>query len=157
LAQISRDTLQSIGNRIVTKFSEEVHKRASKPIQELVKECLEFLDIELGENLSKAEKFEIIRTKLEEIICEECRERRSKVVSSDSNPLNKRINDLDNLTTRPRKALKQLNIETVGELIQKTEDELLEAYNFGQTSLNEVKFVLQELGLSLRKDAEPQQ
>jgi DNA-directed RNA polymerase subunit alpha len=52
---------------------------------------------------------------------------------------------------RSRKCLQRLNLVTVGDLLARTETELLAAKNFGQTSLNEVKQKLTELGLSLRK------
>ncbi|MBM4078801.1 MAG: DNA-directed RNA polymerase subunit alpha, partial [Planctomycetes bacterium] len=42
-----------------------------------------------------------------------------------------------------------LEIHTIGDLVQKTEQELLDCKNFGQTSLKEVREKLQEIGLSL--------
>jgi DNA-directed RNA polymerase subunit alpha len=44
-----------------------------------------------------------------------------------------------------------LNIESVGELLERSESDLLAAKNFGQTSLNEVRRKLEGIGLSLRK------
>jgi len=55
------------------------------------------------------------------------------------------------LSVRSRKALQRLNINTVGELSSRTEDELLGCKNFGQTSLNELKAVLAQFGISFRK------
>src|SRR4029078_9282056 len=52
--------------------------------------------------------------------------------------LNKPVTDL-NLSVPARKCMNRLNITTLGELIQRTADELLEAKNFGMTSLNEVR------------------
>lgn len=52
---------------------------------------------------------------------------------------------------RSRKALQRLDIQSIGELAQRTEDELLGCKNFGQTSLNEIKQQLAAFGLSLRK------
>ncbi len=52
---------------------------------------------------------------------------------------------------RVRNALEMLNITTLGELVAKTEDELLACKNFGQTSLNEVKQRLAEYGLTMRQ------
>jgi DNA-directed RNA polymerase subunit alpha len=51
------------------------------------------------------------------------------------------------LTVRSRNCLKNAKIHTLGELIQKTETELLRSRNFGRKSLNEVKAVLAGLGL----------
>jgi DNA-directed RNA polymerase subunit alpha len=57
-----------------------------------------------------------------------------------------------NLSVRSRKCMTRLNITTVGELCQRTPDELMGAKNFGVTSLNEVRAKLTELGLRLRND-----
>jgi DNA-directed RNA polymerase subunit alpha len=62
---------------------------------------------------------------------------------------NKPIVDLQ-WSVRAKKALLKLNLRTVGELTRITEAELLGCKNFGVTSLNEVKRVLANLGLSLR-------
>jgi DNA-directed RNA polymerase subunit alpha len=59
------------------------------------------------------------------------------------------IEELD-LSERPRNCLKRAQINTVGELLTKTEDDLLNITNFGQKSLDEVKEKLDERGLSLR-------
>src|SRR5262249_29883304 len=65
--------------------------------------------------------------------------------------LNKPVSDL-NLSVRARKCMNRLGIATLGELTQRTADELLESKNFGMTSLNEVREKLQQYGLSLRGD-----
>jgi len=59
------------------------------------------------------------------------------------------IEDLD-LSERPRNCLKRAQVNTVGELLQKSEDDLLAITNFGQKSLDEVIEKLDERGLSLR-------
>jgi DNA-directed RNA polymerase subunit alpha len=59
------------------------------------------------------------------------------------------IEELD-LSERPRNCLKRAQIHTVGELVSKTEDDLLAITNFGQKSLDEVLQKLDERGLSLR-------
>ncbi|MBI4878588.1 MAG: tetratricopeptide repeat protein [Planctomycetes bacterium] len=59
------------------------------------------------------------------------------------------VAELD-LSVRSRKALDTLNISTVGQLVEVTEEQLLECKNFGQTSLNEIKKKLADLDLSLR-------
>lgn len=64
--------------------------------------------------------------------------------------LTKTVGDLE-LSVRSRKALQRLNINTLGELAARTEDELLGCKNFGQTSLNEIKQQLATFGMSLRK------
>ncbi|HEX9258089.1 MAG TPA: DNA-directed RNA polymerase subunit alpha, partial [Acidimicrobiales bacterium] len=59
------------------------------------------------------------------------------------------IEDLD-LSERPRNCLKRAQINTIGELVTKNEEDLLNITNFGQKSLDEVKQKLDERGLSLR-------
>ena len=59
------------------------------------------------------------------------------------------IEDLD-LSERPRNCLKRAQINTIGELVIKTIDDLLNITNFGQKSLDEVIAKLDERGLSLR-------
>ncbi|HSF84930.1 MAG TPA: DNA-directed RNA polymerase subunit alpha [Acidimicrobiia bacterium] len=61
------------------------------------------------------------------------------------------------LSERPRNCLRRAQVHTVGELVEKTEDDLLNITNFGQKSLEEVTAKLDELGLSLRSiaDADP--
>ncbi len=59
------------------------------------------------------------------------------------------IEDLD-LSERPRNCLKRAQVNTVGELLLKTEDDLLAITNFGQKSLDEVTAKLDERGLTLR-------
>jgi DNA-directed RNA polymerase subunit alpha len=60
------------------------------------------------------------------------------------------IEDLE-LPERPRNCLKRAQINTVGELIERTQEELLAITNFGQKSLDEVLERLDERGLSLRE------
>ena len=69
--------------------------------------------------------------------------------ASTSPDLDLPIEDLD-LSERPRNCLKRAQINTVGELLTKNEDDLLNITNFGQKSLDEVKQKLDERGLTLR-------
>jgi len=64
--------------------------------------------------------------------------------------LGKSVADLE-LSVRSRKALQRLNINNLGELASRTEDELLGCKNFGTTSLNEIKQQLGTFGMTLRK------
>ncbi|MEW6324014.1 MAG: DNA-directed RNA polymerase subunit alpha [Nitrospirota bacterium] len=61
--------------------------------------------------------------------------------------LNKSVNELE-LSVRAANCLKNANIHTIGDLIQKTEAEMLKTKNFGRKSLNEIKEMLAEMGLS---------
>ena len=65
--------------------------------------------------------------------------------------LDRPISDL-NLSVRARKCMARLQLNTIGELIRKTGDDMLECKNFGVTSLNEVREKLSDLGLKMRGD-----
>lgn len=71
------------------------------------------------------------------------------IVSAGSPDLDLPIEDLD-LSERPRNCLKRAQVNTIGELLSKTHDDLLAITNFGQKSLDEVIEKLDERGLSLR-------
>jgi DNA-directed RNA polymerase subunit alpha len=62
--------------------------------------------------------------------------------------LNKSVDEME-LSVRSYNCLKNANIRTIGELVQKTESEMLKTKNFGRKSLNEIKEILGEMGLSL--------
>ncbi|MGL4514327.1 MAG: DNA-directed RNA polymerase subunit alpha C-terminal domain-containing protein [Lacipirellulaceae bacterium] len=66
--------------------------------------------------------------------------------------LDRPISDLS-LSVRARKCMVRLGLTTIGELVRRTGDDLLECKNFGVTSLNEVREKLQSHGLKLRGDA----
>ena len=53
------------------------------------------------------------------------------------------------LSVRSYNCLKNANIRTIGELVQKTEPEMLKTKNFGRKSLNEIKDVLASMDLHL--------
>lgn len=59
------------------------------------------------------------------------------------------IEDLD-LSERPRNCLKRAHVNTIGELLLRSDEDLLNITNFGQKSLDEIKQKLDERGLSLR-------
>jgi DNA-directed RNA polymerase subunit alpha len=63
--------------------------------------------------------------------------------------LAKSVEDM-NLSVRARRALGRLNLRTIGDVVAKTEAELLGCKNFGVTSLNEINDRLSGYGLSLR-------
>ncbi len=65
--------------------------------------------------------------------------------------LERPISDL-NLSVRARKCMVRLQLSSIGELVRKTGDDMLECKNFGVTSLNEVREKLTGLGLKLRGD-----
>jgi len=62
--------------------------------------------------------------------------------------LSKSVDEME-LSVRSYNCLKNANIRTIGELVQKTEAEMLKTKNFGRKSLNEIKEILTNMGLSL--------
>jgi len=61
--------------------------------------------------------------------------------------LKRSVEELE-LSVRSYNCLKNADIKTIGELVQKTEAEMLKTKNFGRKSLNEIKEILTEMGLS---------
>lgn len=80
---------------------------------------------------------------------EEATEEQEAAEEEDESILSKSIDEL-NLSIRAQKCLQKLNVNTLEELTQKTEAELLGCKNFGVTSLIEIKKALDSVGLSLR-------
>ena len=62
--------------------------------------------------------------------------------------LDKSVEELE-LSVRSYNCLKNANIRTLRELVQKTEGEMLKTKNFGRKSLNEIKDILTSMGLGL--------
>jgi len=71
-------------------------------------------------------------------------EKRLKIASN----LQKSVDELE-LSVRSYNCLKNANIRTIADLVQKTEPEMLKTRNFGRKSLNEIKEILEEMDLSL--------
>jgi DNA-directed RNA polymerase subunit alpha len=65
--------------------------------------------------------------------------------------LNRSIEELE-LSVRSYNCLKNANIQTIGELVRKSEAEMLKTKNFGRKSLNEIKEILADMGLSFGID-----
>ena len=62
--------------------------------------------------------------------------------------LDRSVEELE-LSVRSYNCLKNANIQTIRELVQKSENEMLKTKNFGRKSLNEIKDILVKMGLSL--------
>ena len=60
----------------------------------------------------------------------------------------KSVDELE-LSVRSANCLQNANIRYIGELVQRTESEMLKTKNFGRKSLKEIKEILAEMGLSL--------
>jgi len=67
--------------------------------------------------------------------------------------LKKSVEELE-LSVRSYNCLKNANIKTIIDLVQKTDNEMLKTRNFGRKSLNEIKEILEEMGLSLGMNVE---
>jgi DNA-directed RNA polymerase subunit alpha len=74
-------------------------------------------------------------------------------VTGPSKHFTDKVEDLE-LSVRSANCLKNADIYYIGELVQKTENEMLKTKNFGRKSLNEIKAVLTEFGLSLGMNVE---
>jgi DNA-directed RNA polymerase subunit alpha len=72
------------------------------------------------------------------------------------NNLDRSVNELE-LSVRAANCLKNVDLSTIRDLVQKTEAEMLKTKNFGRKSLNEIKEVLTDMGLSLGMDLEDMQ
>ena len=68
--------------------------------------------------------------------------------------LKTRVDELE-LSVRSSNCLRAANIQNLGELVSKTESEMLKYRNFGRKSLNELTSILDELGLSFGMDIDP--
>ncbi|OGQ09801.1 MAG: DNA-directed RNA polymerase subunit alpha [Deltaproteobacteria bacterium RBG_19FT_COMBO_46_12] len=79
-----------------------------------------------------------------EISCPEDEEERETVNEN----LLRSVDELE-LSVRSANCLKHANIKLIGDLVQKTEAEILATKNFGRKSLNEIKEILSEMGLNL--------
>ena len=79
---------------------------------------------------------------------EQKEEKAEKTVEVVNENLSKSVEELE-LSVRSYNCLKNANIKTIGELVQKSESEMLKTKNFGRKSLNEIKEILSSMGLSL--------
>jgi DNA-directed RNA polymerase subunit alpha len=71
-----------------------------------------------------------------------------RMVTGRNENLDRSVEELE-LSVRSYNCLKNANITTIRELVQKTEPEMLKTKNFGRKSLNEIKEILATMGLSL--------
>jgi DNA-directed RNA polymerase subunit alpha len=94
----------------------------------------------LGDHLRIFSSFETRGEEAEETVQPEVDPRLSEMLA-------KPIEELD-LSVRSANCLKNANIRTLGDLVQRTEREMLSTKNFGRKSLDEIKDVLASLGLS---------
>ena len=62
------------------------------------------------------------------------------------------IDDLEGLSVRSYNCLKRAGINTIGELSEKTEEDMIKVRNLGRKSLKEIKEELEKYGLSFKKN-----
>lgn len=104
-----------------------------------IKEVMGTKGLRLGQSLEEGAQYEM-------------RYRPQQPLSAEEQAiLSKPVSDL-NLSVRARKCMNRLGLNSLGDLVQRTADELLESKNFGMTSLNEVREKLAQYGLTLRGD-----
>jgi len=89
----------------------------------------------------------------EEFPGEDDEEQKKKRLEELRERLTKSVDELE-LSVRSANCLKNANIQYIGELVQKTEQEILQTKNFGRKSLNEIKEVLEGMGLYLGMDTD---
>ena len=82
-----------------------------------------------------------------EEVPEAAEEPAERAINQMNEVLNRSVEELE-LSVRSYNCLKNANIQTIGDLVQKTEPEMLRTKNFGRKSLNEIKEILGSLGLS---------
>jgi DNA-directed RNA polymerase subunit alpha len=104
-----------------------------------IKDMLSSKGLHLGQSLEEGSTFERRFTATQQLSDQE------------QALLVKPVSDL-NLSVRARKCMNRLGINSLGDLINRTADELLESKNFGMTSLTEVREKLRQFGLLLRGD-----
>lgn len=119
------------------KLTMEIHTNGSI----LPKDALSYAAAVLRDHLSIFIHFE---TAPEPPKAEDKDEEREKLMEQ----LNRSVDELE-LSVRSHNCLKNADIRTIGELVQKTESEILKTKNFGRKSLNEIKEILQQMGLTL--------
>jgi len=83
-----------------------------------------------------------------EEVAEQAEEIAERGLDKQNEVLNRSVEELE-LSVRSYNCLKNANIQTIAELVQKTEAEMLRTKNFGRKSLNEIKEILANMGLSL--------
>lgn len=164
-ARRERDRLQQVLNRPVTDFELSVRAR----------NCLKQMNLNTLGDLTRVTEQELLNSKnFGETSLAEIKEMMTQnglrlgqfaherplleqkfepvAVSPDEQALlNKPIAEL-NLSVRARKCMMRLGVSTIGDLVRRSADELLEVKNFGVTSLKEVREKLAEYGLRLRGD-----
>ena len=141
--------IRTLGD-LITKSEDELlsYKNFGETSLMEIKEILASKNLRLGMGRSDdPERMQRVKPEIEQL------KRLVTGTSASSDVVVKPVADLD-LSVRSRRCMSKLGITTVGELIQRSVDELMATKNFGATSLREVREKLRALGLSLKDDSE---
>lgn len=103
-----------------------------------IRDLLASHGLRIGQNMHKAKQQELVQET-------------QNLSPQEQALLNKPVSEL-NLSVRSRKCMTRLGLTTIGQVVQRTPDELLSSRNFGVTSLNEIRAKLAEVNLKLRND-----
>ena len=137
---LKRMNIRTLGD--LTRVSEQ-QLLSSKNFGEMSLEEIKIImnqkSLRIGQSLDQGQQYEF-RTRPQ-----------SNLSPEEQAMMGKSVSEL-NLSVRARKCMNRLNITTIGELVSRSQDELMEAKNFGVTSLTEVKEKLTGMNLKLRGD-----
>jgi DNA-directed RNA polymerase subunit alpha len=141
---LSKMNIRTLGD-LVKKTEAELlgYKNFGETSLQEIKEILRAKSLRLGMTSDELLNRELGEVAEPEVVTEE------QPDPNNPDPSRRPITELD-LSVRSRRIVDLLKVRTIGDLANKTEAELLACPNFGQTSLNEIKTKLDELGLSLR-------
>ena len=110
-----------------------------------IKQLLESKGLRLGQEFEEPLPAEFLTA------AEPIEEEEEAKVRQEDLPVTERTIDELGLSVRSHRCMERLGIETIGELIQHTAEDLLSSKNFGKASLNEVKEKLAHYGLALKE------
>ena len=137
---LKRMNIRTLGD--LTRVSEQQllsSKNFGETSLEEIKIIMNQKSLRIGQSLDQGQQYEF-RTRPQ-----------SNLSPEEQAMMGKSVSEL-NLSVRARKCMNRLNITTIGELVSRSQDELMEAKNFGVTSLTEVKEKLTGMNLKLRGD-----
>ena len=144
---LSKMNIRTLGD-LVRKSEQELlsYKNFGETSLSEIKQLLDIKGLRLGQEFEEPLPLDYLTPPLEE---EE--ELEEEAVRPEDLPVTERNIDELGLSVRSHRCMERLGIETIGELIQHTAEDLLSSKNFGKASLNEVKEKLTHYGLALKE------
>jgi len=142
---LAKMNIRTLGD-LVQKTEQELlsYKNFGETSLAEIKELLESKGLRLGQGIEEPLPPEFAEAYEEE-------EEEKEAVRPEDLPITERSIDELGLSVRSQRCMERLGIETIGELIQHTSEDLLSSKNFGKASLTEVKDKLAHYGLSLKE------